>query len=1061
VWLCTNDELIHPTSNAADSTGPLRRATNEGDLPRNCLHRRYDFPTWTRLRLIGHKQGNSSDHKQDNMPLLQRFSSPFAIHGKTPVLVVSDSRGLPVRDIAYCRTETGTAAQARINVQWHDVAGRSIAQWDPRQFSHFEAGLSETPNQRNCFSLSGVLLRQKCVDSGWRVSLQDSLGQPRQSWDSRAIRVTSHYDEFARLVAVEEQDSDGQTRTRQRLTYAGANAESAALNLCGGLTRQDDDVGSLFAQGLSITGQTMRSTRRYLAAQALPDWPAGSHARDALLEPGSGYLSTSAYDACGSVTANVDAMGNQQTFTCNLNGLQSSAHLLSATGVRKTLLLSVDYDAAGRSVTQALGNGMITRSTYSSTSQNLTRQITTRQDGTVLQDLSYEYDPVGNVLVITDSSQSVGYFANQRTAPINRYAYDSLYQLIEATGRETAAAGGQGPGLPELQPLMADSSQWLNYTQSYKYDEASNLRELRHVNGQQSHTRRFAVAQHSNRSLPEYNSELPDEAQLAEAFDGNGNLLQWVRGQDATWDLRDQLHRVTTVRRDAADNDHECYFYDASGNRLRKISSVRTRQGAHSSEVRYLPGLEIRTDSRTGERLHVVVAQAGLSGVRLLHWHAGKPAQLDNDQLRYSLGNHLGCATLEVDGLAQLISREEYYPFGGTACRAGRSELEASYKTIRYCGKERDASGLYYYGMRYYAPWLMRWINPDPAGDSDGLNLYCMVGNNPVTFVDIMGLQKGKYQLEGESREDYKTRKQKLDRTVNQRIARFNQSINIVNENINAQHAAFRNSSDASALAQAATAKVAMQTVSAVASSVSSFAAGAGTLAVTLPVLGPGAPVAAFAAGTVASKATSAAVDYVGTKVGVPKTINIRSGAFKASSLLDKAEAREGSIDGQIVAKLKSTAKAVIPYDFDKGKVDNHKLQKLGEEVGKGVVGAFVPGGKVLKQIPDFARIGQQAIRAAQGSKDSAKIDEMIYGVMTTIEELMYQLDEVSEANWRGNAYPGHLTNKGLSHGPSLQSMANKLNSTVDNLEGMASILAPGFEMREGYMHRRATVVHM
>lgn len=45
-----------------------------------------------------------------------------------------------------------------------------------------------------------------------------------------------------------------------------------------------------------------------------------------------------------------------------------------------------------------------------------------------------------------------------------------------------------------------------------------------------------------------------------------------------------------------------------------------------------------------------------------------------------------------------------------------------------------------------------------------------------------------------------------------------------------------------------------------------------------------------------------------------------------------------------------------------------------------------------------------------------------------------------------------------MRHGSSLQSMANKLNSTVDNLEGMAAILAPGFEMREGYMHRRATV---
>jgi len=67
--------------------------------------------------------------------------------------------------------------------------------------------------------------------------------------------------------------------------------------------------------------------------------------------------------------------------------------------------------------------------------------------------------------------------------------------------------------------------------------------------------------------------------------------------------------------------------------------------------------------------------------------------------------------------------------------------VEGSYKTRRYSGKERDGSGLYYYGLRYYAPWLQRWINPDPAGGGAQLNPYLMAFNNPVTFVDSMGLQ--------------------------------------------------------------------------------------------------------------------------------------------------------------------------------------------------------------------------------------------------------------------------------------------------------------------------------
>ncbi|MBC8878817.1 RHS repeat-associated core domain-containing protein, partial [Pseudomonas cerasi] len=58
---------------------------------------------------------------------------------------------------------------------------------------------------------------------------------------------------------------------------------------------------------------------------------------------------------------------------------------------------------------------------------------------------------------------------------------------------------------------------------------------------------------------------------------------------------------------------------------------------------------------------------------------------------------------------------------------------------VRYSGKERDASGLYYYGFRYYAPWLQRWINPDPAGDMDSLNAYNFVSNNPVMLIDKDG----------------------------------------------------------------------------------------------------------------------------------------------------------------------------------------------------------------------------------------------------------------------------------------------------------------------------------
>ncbi len=285
----------------------------------------------------------------------------------------------------------------------------------------------------------------------------------------------------------------------------------------------------------------------------------------------------------------------------------------------------------------------------------------------------------------------------------------------------------------------ADPSTLADYTQTYRYDAGGNLQQLTHT-GTQSHSRTLVTARCSNRSLPVINGHTPDEAEIAAAFDANGNLLALQAGQNLSWDRRNQLQHVRPVIRENGMDDSERYSYDASGQRLRKVRTTQAKTITHTADVRYLPGLEIRTDTATGETLHVVVAQAGRNNVRVLHWASGKPDALENDQTRYTLNDHLGSGTLELDGQAQRISQESYYPFGGTSWWAGRNAIEANYKTVRYSGKERDATGLYYYGLRYYAPWLQRWINPDPAGAVDGLNVYLFVRNDPCGGSDDGGL---------------------------------------------------------------------------------------------------------------------------------------------------------------------------------------------------------------------------------------------------------------------------------------------------------------------------------
>tara|TARA_B100001971_G_C18156859_1_gene519056 strand:- start:468 stop:1202 length:735 start_codon:yes stop_codon:yes gene_type:complete len=47
---------------------------------------------------------------------------------------------------------------------------------------------------------------------------------------------------------------------------------------------------------------------------------------------------------------------------------------------------------------------------------------------------------------------------------------------------------------------------------------------------------------------------------------------------------------------------------------------------------------------------------------------------------------------------------------------------------------------MFFYGFRYYDPETGRWPNRDPIGERGGINLYGMVGNDPISQIDLNGL---------------------------------------------------------------------------------------------------------------------------------------------------------------------------------------------------------------------------------------------------------------------------------------------------------------------------------
>ncbi|MCV4281378.1 RHS repeat domain-containing protein [Pseudomonas capsici] len=632
----------------------------------------------------------------------------MALHAHTPTLVVTEPRGLLVRSVAFHRREQNQPADERVNRQTHDAAGRLISQRDPR--------LAQ-PNLLTTYSLSGQPLLTDSVDAGWRLGLLGEAEQIVAEWDGRGSQRQIEYDVLLRPLAITEQG-----RVSERFTYGGPDAFEH--NQCNQLTRHDDTAGALYWSDYGVPGSALSELRRFLQTVETPDWPLPEAERDVLLE--AIPLETRwAFNAVGDPLLHTDAMGHAQHFSQTVAGQLKTVQLTLAGATQaQTLVSDIRYNAFDQIEQETAGNGIVSRSLYDPQDGRLMER-----SAEPLQHLIYSYDPVGNILQIEDRAQPVRFFANQQVEPISHYRYDTLYQLIEATGREVSNGASHGPALPDLQPLPPDPNQVSNYTQSYDYDRAGNLLQMSHV-GAQPFTRNMRVTPDSNRSLPA--GEV--DTDFNEAFDANGNLLQLIRGQTLEWDLRNQLQQIITVTRATAASDQERYIYDSLGQRCRKISSTQTASRTLLNEVRYLPGLEIRT-SADGEVLHVLTVDK----VRVLHWQAGKPDGIANDQIRYSLTDHLGSSTLELDQQGGLISQESYYPFGGTSWWAARSALEAKYKTIRYSSKERDASGLYYYGFRYYAPWLQRWINPDPAGTVNGLNIFCFVGNNPILNRDPDG----------------------------------------------------------------------------------------------------------------------------------------------------------------------------------------------------------------------------------------------------------------------------------------------------------------------------------
>ncbi len=663
-----------------------------------------------------------------------------ALYAGTPTLSVLDARGLTVRELAWHRSEAGGLTDTRISRYQHDAAGRLVQSSGPRALTapdfHWHTGLT------------GQLLRTQSCDAGRTLMLSDIEGRPVRALSATEVVQRWHYEPDSlpgRLLTITQQNDEG-NKVTDRFIHAGSSPEEQHHNLAGQCLRHYDSAGLDALESRALSGVPLSQYRQLLQDGQDADWAdENESAWQSAMDTGL-YRTRMTADATGAVLTQIDACGNQQRMAFDTAGNLKGSWLHISGQEEQVVIRSLTYSAAGQKLQEEHANGVTTIWQYEAQTGRTVgiRTLRTRSSGTnLLQDLHYQYDPAGNIISLNNRAQKTRFWRNQKVVPESLYSYDSLYQLISASGREMAGLGQQQGQLPApLIPLPENDDACTPYTQTYQYDRGGNLTRIQHsaaATGNCWQTN-IVVSAHSNRALSGHEGITADD--IDGFFDTAGHQTILAPGQPLAWTQRGELSTVTAVARETT-SDREWYRYNGAGLRVLKMSEQQTKNSTQQQRVLYLPGLELRTRLSAGkatESLQVItLGEAGRAQVRALYWETGLPQEIENRQLRYSYDNLIGSSQLELDSDGNLISLEDYYPYGGTAMWATRNQTEAGYKTLRYSGKERDATGLYYYGYRYYQPGVGRWLSADPAGTVDGLNLYRMVKNNPVRFFDPDG----------------------------------------------------------------------------------------------------------------------------------------------------------------------------------------------------------------------------------------------------------------------------------------------------------------------------------
>ncbi|PPT73269.1 RHS repeat-associated core domain-containing protein, partial [Xanthomonas theicola] len=155
------------------------------------------------------------------------------------------------------------------------------------------------------------------------------------------------------------------------------------------------------------------------------------------------------------------------------------------------------------------------------------------------------------------------------------------------------------------------------------------------------------------------------------------------------WDERERLSQIRQGETVIAS-----YRYDGLGRRIEKTEGGTTTQYLYD-------GLDAVQETQ-GDTVNPLLTGLGIDQ---------RYARNDTGGRTYLLTDRLGSTRLLTNAAGNAVQRYDYDPYGTTT-----QSSTAYTNPYQYTGREKDASGLYYYRARYYRPEWGRFVSEDPIG---------------------------------------------------------------------------------------------------------------------------------------------------------------------------------------------------------------------------------------------------------------------------------------------------------------------------------------------------------